>query len=447
MLKYMNFTTLQIIGMLVFLACMVGFIIWATGFRKKQRDIIGYRNYFFIFSGILLVICLGSLIFRGINWGLDFKGGTVIELGIDPDVNISQVRDAIQEFATKNNIQKKLENPKVQMEQVVQEISIIPDSKEPKKIEETPTPGSADKAESTPETPQKVGKYKTCIIQTKHLNSDESQDMVDFIATKIGHVELLKHETIGPTIGRELQKRAVIAILIALVLQLIYITFRFGTQIRFGIAADIALLHDIIVMIGIYSLLGKPVNSTFLAALLTIIGYSVMDSVVVFDRVRENLDLMKGSTYKETINISLNQTLTRTALTSVTTIITLFALYYFGGATLHNFAIALLIGVVAGTYSSLFVASPLLLLFDNIAKSSEKKRVEARRKKLQDEAEDKALQKTLARTAGDKDKVKEKKKKDKIVTEDYPSPKEIPVTEEEDKPKRRSAKGSRKRRR
>ncbi|MCD4784932.1 MAG: protein translocase subunit SecF [Candidatus Eremiobacteraeota bacterium] len=448
MLKYMNFTPLQIIGMLVFLACMVGFIIWATGFRKKQRDIIGYRNYFFIFSGILFVICIGALIFRGINWGLDFKGGTVIEMGIDPEIGISQVRDAIQEFGVKNNIQKKLENPKVQMEQILQERTIIPESKGPESIEDSSTPESAEKVESTPETPLKSGKYKTCIIQTKHLNTNESQDMIDFIGTKIGQIEVLKQETVGPIIGKELQKKALLALFIALGLQLIYITFRFGTKIRFGLAADIALIHDIIIMIGIYSLLGKSVDSSFLAALLTIIGYSVMDSVVVFDRVRENLDLMKGSTYKETINISLNQTLTRTALTSVTTIITLFALYYFGGATLHNFAIALLIGVVAGTYSSLFVASPLLLLFDNMAKSNEKKRVETRRKKLQDEAEEKNLQKTLAKVSGDSDKPKEKKKKETIVTDDSSSPEEIEAAEEDEgKPKRRSAKSSRKRRR
>jgi len=446
MLKYMSFAPLQIIGMLLFVACMIGFIIWATSFRKKQKDIIGYRNYFFIFSGIVLLICIGALVFRGVNWGLDFKGGTVVELGIDPGVEISQVREAIKEFGIKKNIQDKLENPKIQMEQVVQERDTIPETKEP---DETSTSDSGEKTDSTPETPAKRGKYKTCIIQTKHLNSDESQDMVDFIGTKIGQVEVMKQETIGPIIGRELQKKALIALLIALGLQLIYITFRFGTQIRFGIAADIALIHDIIVMIGIYSLLGKPVDSSFLAALLTIIGYSVMDSVVVFDRIRENLDLMKGSTYKETVNISLNQTLTRTALTSVTTIITLFALYYFGGATLHNFAIALLIGAVAGTYSSLFVASPLLILFDNFAKSSEKKRVEARRKKLQEDAEEKAFQKTLARTAGEKDKEKskEKKKKEKIITEDYPSPEEMPVSEDEDKPRRRRSRGSRKRRR
>lgn len=427
MLKYMNFSPLQIIGMLVFIACMLGFIIWATGFRKQQKEIIKYRNHFFIFSGIILAICIGSLLFKGVNWGLDFKGGTVIEIGVDPKITTAQVRQAIEEFAKTGDTGGKLDDPKVQMEELIKERQAVqPSATETSAPVSTETPGGMDTpappagtdvpappAETT--TPGESGgssqgittaqdsagvkeiSYKKCMIQTKELSSDEASNLITFLKTKLGDFEVLKQETVGPVIGQELQKKALIALLLALGVQLLYITFRFGTQFRYGVAADIALLHDIIVMIGLYSLLGRPIDSTFLAALLTIIGYSVMDSVVVFDRIRENLDLMKGNSYEETVNISLNQTMTRTALTSVTTIMTLFALYYFGGATLNNFAVALLIGAVAGTYSSLFIASPLLVIFDDMAKDREKKRVDDRRKKLQDEAEEKARQKTMPR--------------------------------------------------
>lgn len=453
MLKFMNFSALQIIGMLVFVVIMLAFIIWATGFRKKQRDIISHRNKFFIFSGIILVICVGSLLFKGINWGLDFKGGTVVEIGVDPKVSIGDIRQAINEFAAKTpDLQDELDSPRIQMEKLVQEgtttVEATPTQETTAGAEATPFPNESTGEVSIP-VPEKAASgteqvnvtYKKCMIQTRELTSDQISALTDFLKTKIGEVQILKQETVGPTIGHELQKKALIALLIALGAQLLYITFRFGSQIRFGVAADIALVHDLIVMVGIYSLLGKPVDSSFLAALLTIIGYSVMDSVVVFDRIRENLDLMKGNSYTDTVNISLNQTMTRTALTSVTTIMTLFALYYFGGATLHNFAVALLIGAVAGTYSSLFIASPLLILFDNMAKSSERKRVEGRRKKLQEEADRKAAQKTMVKSGETQSGHPEKK----IVQEDYPSPDEI--SDEEVDPSRRRKKSERKRRR
>ena len=498
MLKYMNFTPLQIIGMLVFVACMLGFIIWATGFRKQQREIMKYRNNFFIFSGIILLICIGSLLFKGVNWGLDFKGGTVIEIGVNPKVTAPEIRQAMAEFAKTSKFADKLEDPKIQMEEVVQERQAgvptssdagtstgvpgmapvetpaapsteipaappvetpaapntdmpmdtpaappaAPETNMPSEAPGAPpavTPGEAPAAPptDTPAAPPAEApagtdapaapapaetsspgdgagssqgvvtaqdasasgetQYKKCMIQIKEISSDEASEMIAFLKTKLGDFEVLKQETVGPIIGQELQKKALIALLLALGAQLLYITFRFGTQFRYGVAADIALLHDIIVMVGLYSLLGRPIDSTFLAALLTIIGYSVMDSVVVFDRIRENLEMAKTADYEETVNISLNQTMTRTALTSVTTVMTLFALYYFGGQTLNNFAVALLIGAVAGTYSSLFIASPLLILFDNMAKERENKLKDNRRKKLQDEAEEKARQKNMPR--------------------------------------------------
>lgn len=452
MLRYISFTSPQIIGMLVFLAAMIGFIVWAAGFRTKTRNIIKNRNTFFIISGILIAICLVSLMVRGINWGLDFRGGTVLEIGVATNVEISQIRSAIDEFAAKNNLQTQLNDPRIQMEQTQHEgvVTIekdVPESTESDVNDEGSFP-SYDEAGETVSAPRRTEEfksitYKKCMIQTRELTSEQTNELIAFLKTKIGDFQILKQETVGPTIGQELQKKALLALLIALGAQLIYITFRFGSQIRFGLAADIALIHDLIIMVGIYSLFGKPVDSSFLAALLTIIGYSVMDSVVVFDRIRENLDLMKGNSYEETVNISLNNVITRTAMTSATTVITLFALYYFGGSTLNNFAFALLVGVIAGTYSSLFVASPVLIVFDEFAKSQEKKRVETRRTKLQQEAETKASKKSVQALQENTKKID---REHKIIPENYPTPGEMSKEEVSSQPTRR-AKGDRKRRR
>ncbi len=451
--RYINIPPIRILGMLVFVAAMIGFILWVSGFRKNAQPIMKNKKYFLAFSGIVLLICIGSLLFKGLNYGLDFTGGTIIQLAVRPEVTIPEIRSAIEEFAEKTENPQLFDNPKVQLTVEVESRidsapgdAVIPAPEAtpaPPVMEETPvveepapTPvmdpdgepenetglvedGDTDthvdtdvhadtpadheavatpvqvESETTP-PPAKAVRLETfrkAIIQIQKIEAAQLDDLVVFLNDKLNGTEVLKSETVGPTIGQELKSRALMALLIALLAQLIFITFRFGTKLRFGIAADIALIHDLIIMVGFYSLLGRPVDSPFLAALLTIIGYSVMDSVVVFDRVRENLKLMKGSSYEEAVNLSLNQVITRTAATSFTTILTLFAIYYFGGDTLNNFALALLIGAVAGTYSSLFVASPLLVWFDEMVKAKERKRVEDRRARLEEEARIKASKK------------------------------------------------------
>jgi preprotein translocase subunit SecF len=539
MLKFIDFSPASIIGMLIFLACMIGFIVWVTGFRTRTREIIKHRNIFFTISGVIIVLCIGTFIFKGLNWGLDFTGGSQLQIAIKPEVTTNQVRQAVADYASQNpELKKKFDDAKIQLEEQVKDrvgssdsdtvfaqesaapaappagqpeagAPVAPPAGQPEAGAPVAPPAGQPEAgapvaappagqpeagapvaappagqpeagapvaappagqpeagapvaapsavapaepvaipspdvkktdeETKPAVTPKMGKFKRCIIQSKALSSDEAAGLILFLNDKLGGVELLRQETVGPTIGQDLARKGLLALFIALGAQLLYITFRFGTQFRFGVAADIALVHDLIVMVGLYSLLGRPIDSSFLAAILTIIGYSVMDSVVVFDRIRENLNIMKGKSYEETVNISLNQTITRSSLASMTTIMAAAAIYFFGGPTLNSFAVALLIGLVTGTYSSLFVASPCLIIFDDWAKSHEKERVTARRKKLQEEADERASQKVIAAKP-------QKSEKPEIAPDDYPTIDEVSDSKE-DITRGKRVKGDRKRRR
>ncbi len=239
--------------------------------------------------------------------------------------------------------------------------------------------------------PASKKEYKAAILRiTKenlaNLSTDDVIKLNSQFAKMFGNVYKFKIESIGPIIGGELRSKAILAIFIALGLQLIYITLRFGNQIRFGLAADIALFHDLILMTGIYAIVGREFDSPFVAALLTVIGYSVMDSIVIFDRIRENLKIFKKETYEQAVNISVNQTMSRSVNTLLTVLLTLFALFFFGGVTLKNFAFALLIGCTTGAYSSIFIASPILVLIDTFVKRREAERVAVRRAALADAA-------------------------------------------------------------
>jgi len=177
-------------------------------------------------------------------------------------------------------------------------------------------------------------------------------------------VELMSQETVGPKIGKELERKAATAILWSLILILIYVAWRF-TRFSFGIGAVIALFHDILITLGVFSFLDIEVGLTVVAAFLTIGGYSINDTIVVFDRIRENLGTSRRMSFQEIVNKSINQTLGRTVMTSVTTLLAVLALFFLGGVVIHDFALAMLIGVVIGTYSSIFVASTLALDLSN----------------------------------------------------------------------------------
>lgn len=207
------------------------------------------------------------------------------------------------------------------------------------------------------------------IIHFRAAEGDTANSFFAFDAAMKGSasapvVTLLSTETVGPKIGKELEEKAVGAILTTLVLILAYIAIRFK-RLSSGLGAVIALFHDVFITLGIFSLLDIEISLTVVAAFLTLAGYSINDTIVVFDRIRENLGLLRRNTYQEIINKSVNQTLSRTILTGGTTLLSVAALYFLGGPVIHDFALAMLIGIVVGTYSSVYVASALALDISN----------------------------------------------------------------------------------
>ena len=273
-----------------------------------------YYNKFNILSISLVTISLLFLIFKGLNFGIDFKGGTLIELRTsDNKINISSLRDnlnqmnlgdvSIKNFGNENDFLIKFENN---------------DNKN--------------------------------IIEEIKINLDKSFG---------NSFNFRRVENVGPKVSAELLKSGIIAISVALVLMLIYIWVRFEWQ--FSLGAILALFHDVIVTLGLFSLLGLEINLSIIAAVLTIVGYSMNDTVVIFDRVRENLRKYSDIKIFDLTNISINETLSRTLITSITTLLALLSIFLFGGEILKGFSLAMIFGVIFGTYSSIYIANTVLV--------------------------------------------------------------------------------------
>jgi len=269
--------------------------------------IIEKRKIFYIISAILIIGSLFSLISSGLNLGIDFKGGSILHVKIDSSVSSAQVREVLAEF--------KLEKAEVQK--------------------------SGDEF----------------YIRTEVLDQEQTNTIMDALNKKFTNVEFLSADSVGATIGSELTRNAILALAIAAVLMLLYITVRF--EWTFGVAAVLAIIHNVIVVLGVFSVLQWEINSAFIAAVLTVIGYSINDTIVIFDRVRENRRKMRKPDYTELLNTSIMQTLNRSLNTVLTSAFALVALLLFGGPTIHSFITAMLIGFVVGAYSSIFIASPL----------------------------------------------------------------------------------------
>lgn len=217
---------------------------------------------------------------------------------------------------------------------------------------------------------------KDMVISLPDITNDQRQKVLDKLNETYAGVTEKSFETIGPTVGKELVKRAVTSIALVLIAIILYVSWAFRKvgvgpvpSWVYGASAVLALAHDLLIVVGIFSILGHfaniEIDSLFVTALLTVLGFSVHDTIVVFDRVRERLLVGSETSFEETVNVSLNQTLIRSLNTSLTTMLVLVALYLFGGVTIRNFVLALLIGIACGTYSSIFVASPLLVLYDS----------------------------------------------------------------------------------
>ena len=278
-------------------------------------DFLAWRRVALIFSSIFLIVSVSSLFLKELNYGLDFTGGTLVELSYPDSANISEIR-------------------------------------------ETLVNGGFSGAQVA-----NFGSSKEVLIK---LPGTVSDSLGSEIVTLLGSVslnqkiDLRRIEYVGPQIGSELRDDGGTAMLIALAFMMLYIAFRF--QSMFAGAAVIALVHDVIIVVGIFSLIEIEFDLTVLAALLAVIGYSLNDTIVVSDRIRDNIRSMESDSTEEIINTSLNQTLGRTLITSLTTLLVLFSLYLLGGELIKNFALALIFGVIIGTYSSIYIAANALVM-------------------------------------------------------------------------------------
>jgi len=290
-------------------------------------NIIKYYKFWFVVSGILLVAGIASLIVFGMELGIDFKGGTLTQIQFtEQQPSSTQVLDLLKS----NNFND------AQVQQVGQ---------------------------------------KSLLIRTGPQEKDVHDKMTNILKGKFGAITEEQFTSIGPVIGKELRSQAFIQLLLVSLGIIFYIAYAFRkvskpvSSWRFGVSAIIALLHDLFIVIGVFSILGHffhvEIDSLFVTALLTVLGFSVHDTIVVFDRIRENLRLRAGQSLSDIINSSINQTLVRSINTSLTVIFVLTSLLLFGGETIRYFVLALLIGIVAGTYSSIFIASPMLIVWHN----------------------------------------------------------------------------------
>jgi len=273
-----------------------------------------YYNHFNIVSITLVVISLFFLVFKGLNFGIDFKGGTLIELrSNDTKINVSSLRDNLNQMN-------------------LGDVSV-----------------------------KNFGNEKDFLIKFENNNNKNVIEEIKLNLDKSfgNNFSFRRVENVGPKVSAELLKSGVIAISVALVLMLIYIWIRFEWQ--FSLGAILALFHDVIVTLGLFSILGLEINLSIIAAVLTIVGYSMNDTVVIFDRVRENLRKYSDIKIYELTNISINETLSRTLITSITTLLALLSIFFFGGEILKGFSLAMIFGVLFGTYSSIYIANTVLV--------------------------------------------------------------------------------------
>ena len=276
---------------------------------------MGRARHAMVLSGGLLILSIGSLLFQGLNLGVDFEGGTLIEVGYPAPVELDKIRG--------------------QLEAAGFDRAVV----------------------------QHFGSAQDVLVRIKpddRPQSELSNQVLEILRGASQELQLRRVEYVGPQVGEELRDDGGLAMLYALGLILIYVALRF--EYRFSFGAVVALVHDVILTIGFFSLTRIEFDLTVLAAILAVIGYSLNDTIVVFDRIRENFRALRRHSSIEVLNVSINQTLSRTLMTSLTTLLVLLALFFFGGEVIHAFSIALIVGVIIGTYSSVYVAGSSLLV-------------------------------------------------------------------------------------
>ncbi|MGC8971293.1 MAG: protein translocase subunit SecF [bacterium] len=284
-------------------------------FEGSKINIIKYSSFWLGSATLVIVLSILLLFTKGLNWGLDFTGGTLIEYRLGKSFgNVGEIRPLLAEFNLEEAFLQKTEDNGV-------------------------------------------------IIRVKELPNETRDTITKKLSEHFGKAELVRQEFIGPVIGAELKRAAIIATILGLVAQVVYISLRFKPDM--ALAADIALIHDICFVVLAFILTQKEINTPFIAIILTVVGYSINDTIVIFDRIRENLKLRprdSKETFPQLVNRSLLETLTRSVNTVVTTILAILVVYFFGGSAIRDFAFGLTVGIATGGYSSIFIAAPVLVL-------------------------------------------------------------------------------------
>ena len=286
-------------------------------FKKVTHiDFMGKRKLAIVFSLLLMAVSIGALVTRGLNFGLDFTGGTLIEVGYEQPVDLHEVRAAL------------------------------------------------DKVGFGDAVVQHFGTSKDVLVRLAPRDGEDSEVLGDKVLQVLntaseGEVKMRRQEYVGPQVGNELRDDGGLAMIIALAFILVYVMARF--EYRFALGSIAALIHDVMITLGFFALFQFEFDLTTMAAVLAVIGYSLNDTIVVFDRIRENFRKMRKDAPRQVINTSINQTLSRTLMTSGTTLLVVFAMFFIGGQLIHSFSLALIVGIMVGTYSSIYVASAVAL--------------------------------------------------------------------------------------
>jgi len=312
----------------------------------KTFNFMGKSKFAMVLSIVLVLASYALLATKGLNYGVDFAGGTIVQVKYDTAAPIDQMRE------------------KLKSNQIFDGASIT-----------------------------EFGSPDEVVIRMKTTTGNVTVDIGDLTREALsgtGNYEIRRVDIVGPKVGNELKEKGIMSLLLAVLGILIYVAFRF--EWRFAVASIVALVHDVSIALGAITLVGLDVNLDVLAALLTILGYSLNDTIIVFDRIREGVTNNKNSVLADSINESVTRTLARTTLTSLTTFFVVFTLFMFGGEIIHAFAFTLLVGVVVGTYSSVFVASPILLWFgfdvkNYHAKLAAKAKREAEKQRMREQFE------------------------------------------------------------
>ena len=279
---------------------------------KKEIDFMGVRKIAMVISALLMLVAISSLAISKLNVGIDFTGGSVIEVGYEQSVDLVPVREALEKGGYQDAIVQHFGSAREVL------IRLVP--------------------------------------QEGQNKAELSSQVIGILEQQAGRkLDVRRVDFVGPQVGEELREDGGLAVLYALIAILIYVSLRF--EYRFSLGAVAALIHDVLITLGVFSILQLDFDLSVLAAILAVIGYSLNDTIVVFDRIRENFRRIRKRTPMEVINISINQTISRTLMTSFTTLLVLVSLYVFGGEVIESFAMALIIGVIVGTYSSIYVAS------------------------------------------------------------------------------------------